>query len=419
MNVLYLVKQFPSLSQTFVLNEVAELTRRGCGVYVMAAFDPRDGAAALDPRIASRVSYLEHDYAYPYAPSRKYSEEDVRERAAAALEADDELVRAKERRTLWDLVSRLEPDPDRARRGLLEGLAVLRFLRQRDIRHVHCDFAEDNVRLAWLVNRSAGVPFTFKMRAYDIFAEPPADLGLWASAAERVLTISEYNRAYICASLGLAADKVEVVRDGIRVDAIRPVDPYVHRPFKVLSASRLVEKKGFPDLIAACAILARRGIDLRCEIYGDGPMGDELARQVEAQALGSVVTLGGRRAHEELLRLMDGASVFVLPCLQARNGDRDGTPNVLMEAMARALPVVSTWMSGIPEIVEHGSDGLLVAPGDPQSLAAAIERIHADRELAERLRGRARARAERLFRIERTAEEFLALAASWAPAASR
>jgi colanic acid/amylovoran biosynthesis glycosyltransferase len=417
-NVLYLVKQFPSLSQTFVLSEVAELTRRGCRVFVRAALDPADGVVAVPPEIAARTSYLSYDYCYAYARAGGRGDDAVRDEVEPARTTPDALVSLEERRRLWDVALGAEPEEGRARRGFLEALALLRLARQEDVRHVHCDFAEDNVRLAWLVQQAAGLPFTFKMRAYDIFAEPAADLPRWAAAAERVLTISDYNRDHICRTFGLPPDKVAVVRDGIALERIPPVERYAHRPLRIVTAGRLVEKKGTAVLVEACASLRRRGVDFRCDIYGEGPLRDALRGQVEALGLRGLVRLEGARPHDELLRLLETASVFVLPCVVAAGGDRDGTPNVLMEAMARALPVVSTRVSGIPEVVDHGSDGLLVPPGDAESLAAAIARIDADPALADGLRLRARSKAERAFRIERNADEFLALVAPLAPAAS-
>jgi glycosyltransferase involved in cell wall biosynthesis len=410
MNVLYLVKQFPSLSQTFVAGELRELARRGGGAWVMAALDPADGGEAGDD-LAARTAYLEHDYAYAYAARGRYDDDAIERRAAEALDSEDRLVTRGERARLRDEAAGYEGEGPRARRAFLEALAVVRFARAREVQHLHCDFAEDNVRLAYLVHRAVGMPFTFKMRAYDVFAEPQADLRLWATAAERVLTISEYNRRHLVETLGLPEEKVVVVRDGIRLDAISPVSEYRHRPFRIASAGRLVEKKGLAVLLDACARLAARGVPFEAAVYGDGPEREALAAQAARLGLEGRLTLAGSRPQAELLEQLRAASVFVLPCVRARNGDRDGTPNVLMEAMALALPVVSTRLSGIPELVADGEDGLLVEPGDAGALADAIERLHADRVLGEGLRLRARRTAEARFGIERTVDGFLAAAA--------
>jgi glycosyltransferase involved in cell wall biosynthesis len=410
-NVLYLVKHFPCLSQTFVANEVAELTRRGCSVHVASALDLHEELVELPPRIASRVVHLEYDYLYRYAATGRHSD--------AAVAAQVEQLRAapepgarEEQQRIFDVVARQEPDEALRRRGFLEATALLRLVRRESIERIHCDFAEDNVKLAYVLNQAAGIPFTFKMRAYDVFAEPQPELRTWARAAQRVFTISRYNQEYLEGALGIPHEAISVVCDGVDLAGLRPVERYCHRPFVIVSASRLVEKKGYPVLLEACRLLRARGLELRCEIYGDGPLLERLRRLVEQHQLREVVRLQGRRSHAGILDAMGAASVFVLPCVVAANGDRDATPNVLMEAMAREIPVISSRLSGIPEIVEDGKSGLLVEPGDPEALARAIERVAADRGLADALRRAGRRRVESRFTVERTVDGFLGVGAA-------
>jgi glycosyltransferase involved in cell wall biosynthesis len=367
-NILYLVKHFPSLSQTFVLNEVRALMARGCQVHVVSAIDLHE-PVALDPELAARVFYLRHGSLYRYG-------------AAAGPDADEaELLR----RDLSD---------------------VLGLVARHGIAHLHCDFAEDNVRLAGAVRNATGIPFTFKMRAYDIFAEPLHDLAQRAAAASRVFTISEYNREYICSTWNLAREHVSVIYDGVDVDQTTPVADYQRDPFRIVSVGRLVEKKGFAVLLEACARLNGRR-PCRCEIVGDGPLRASLEDRAAALGLDSVVTFHGRRTHAEVLAALSSASVAALACVQAANGDRDATPNVLLEAMATGIPVVSTRLSGIPEMIRDDVDGLLVPAGDPEALADALERLAGDAALADRLRRAGRETVATRFTIERTAHEFL------------
>lgn len=409
MNILYLVKHFPCLSQTFVLNEVTALTARGARVYVVSAMRT-DDRIDLDPAIAARVVYLEHGYLYRYgARSDTRDDEALDRKVSDALAPDGSSVPTALRHRLWKTLCECESDPLMRQRGFLDALSVVALAQAEGISHIHCDFAEDNVKLAYILHLATGLPFTFKMRAYDIFAEPQADLSTWAAAAMSVLTISQYNRAYICERWVIPSDKVTVIYDGIRLEQVPPVPRYEHRPFRIVSAARLVEKKGFPVLLQACRILRAQlpQLPLTCEIFGDGPMLVSLQAQRAELALDDVVTLHGGRSHAEVLAALESASVFVLPCLIAPNGDRDGTPNSLLEAMARGIPVISTRLSGIPEIVEDGVDGLLVPPNDPHALAQAIASIAADRVLAENLRQTAQRKVTTRFRIERTVDEFM------------
>src|SRR5687768_7389832 len=200
---------------------------RGCEVHVASAIDLHE-PIRLDPELAARVFYLRHGSLYRYgAPGG----------GSPAADAAD----------------------------------VLALVERHGITHLHCDFAEDNVTLAGAVHESTGIPFTFKMRAYDIYAEPLHDLARWAAAAARVFTICEYNRDYICRTWNLRRDAVSVVYDGIDPAQIPPIDQYNHHPLRIVSVGRLVEKKGFPVLLDACRLLAGRRA-LRCDIFGDGPM---------------------------------------------------------------------------------------------------------------------------------------------------
>ena len=406
MDILYLVKHFPCLSQTFVLNEVAALADRGCAVHVVSAIDLKQ-PIDLDPAIASRVMYLRHGYLYRYeALADPRADDDYARTAAQALAAGAHPVPLGDRRRLWSMLGDCETDAGLRARGFLDALDVVSLVRLRAITHVHCDFAEDNVGLAYIVSQVTGVPFTFKMRAYDIFAEPQRDLQKWAAAAARVFTISRYNRDYICRRWGVVPGKVVVIYDGVSLEQTRPIARYAHRPFRIVSVGRLVEKKGFAILLDACRLLKDRTA-FQCDIFGDGPLMASLAAKVSELGLDANVTLNGSCPHTEVLAALESASVFALACVQADNGDRDGTPNSLLEAMARGIPVVSTQLSGIPEMIQDGVDGLLVPPNDARALADAIARIYTDGELAESIRLKGQRTIRTRFTIDRTVDGFL------------
>jgi len=173
--------------------------------------------------------------------------------------------------------------------------------------------------------------------------------------------------------------------------------------------ARLVEKKGLGDVIRAADILRRRGRGFQVEIIGSGPQRQVLEHQVTRLGLNDRVRLVGAQSHDMVCRAYQRASIFVLPCVVAGDGDRDGIPNVLLEAMGSGIPVVSTPVSGIPELIESERDGLLVPPNDPASLADALDRLLTSAELRERLGRAARAEIEAHFSIDRSSTQLLAL----------
>jgi glycosyltransferase involved in cell wall biosynthesis len=176
----------------------------------------------------------------------------------------------------------------------------------------------------------------------------------------------------------------------------------------ILSVGRLIEKKGLGDLLAAVAIL-RRGRRFRVEIIGSGPLQPALEADVKRRGLEDVVTFRGALPQEEVRRAYQRATIFALPCVVTAQGDRDGMPTVLLEAMASGVPVVSTAVSGIPELIAAGHDGLLVAPHDPGTLADALGLLLADAQLRDRLAQAARNKIDTQFAIERSAQQLLTL----------
>jgi glycosyltransferase involved in cell wall biosynthesis len=212
-----------------------------------------------------------------------------------------------------------------------------------------------------------------------------------------VVTCVGANRAYLEPMLGSGSgDRLRVVHHGTDISYFNP-RARAPQPGSIVSVGRLVPKKGYADLVRALELLALRGVGFRCEIFGDGPLRETLEAQVRAAGLVGRVTFAGSRVQPEIGDAYQRATVFVLAPVVTGDGDRDGIPNVLVEAMASQVPVVSTTVSGIPELIDDGVDGLLVPPSDPPSLADAIRRVLADPELAVSLGLAARRKVEREF----------------------
>jgi glycosyltransferase involved in cell wall biosynthesis len=252
-----------------------------------------------------------------------------------------------------------------------------------------------------LASMLTGVPFSFSAHARDIYNNAsPQLLREKIARAELITTCTRANAEYLGAlAPPLPQDKIVVAYHGVNIEKFayaQPADSPGVIP-TILTAARLVEKKGLDDLLRACALLRGKGVSFRCIVIGEGPERRRLELQRRALGLDGVVDLPGACVQEELVARYRAATVFVLPCKVLPNGDRDGIPNVIAEAMASGVPVVSTKVSGVPELIESGTSGLLVPPGNTTELSSAIELLLRDADLRARLARNARARVEADF----------------------
>jgi glycosyltransferase involved in cell wall biosynthesis len=182
----------------------------------------------------------------------------------------------------------------------------------------------------------------------------------------------------------------------------------------IVAIGRLIAKKGFANLIRACALLVERGRSFQCEIFGEGSLENQLRGQIEQLGLKELVQLPGAKPQHELRERLAAANVFALPSVPEAEGGMDNLPTVIMEAMATGLPVVSTRIGGIPEMVIDDETGFLVEPGNVVALADAIEKVTNDRSLGQKLGQAGHERVQRLFSIEKNVRELCALICSGA-----
>jgi glycosyltransferase involved in cell wall biosynthesis len=264
---------------------------------------------------------------------------------------------------------------------------------------VHAHFAHDPALVALLARRLTGSTFSFTAHARDLYQIPVAALRGRLREASAVVTCCRANLEHIVGVAGGIGPPVELIYHGVDLERFRPAGVRPERPVPlVVSVGRLVEKKGFDDLLRALALLVERGVEFGCEIYGDGPCRDRLEALRDTLGLGEVVRFLGQRTQVELLRVYREADVFALTPRLTEDGDRDGVPNVLVEAMACGIPVVSTAVGGVAELVDHGHDGLLATAGDSAAIAAHLTTLLGDTRLRRRLGDAAAASARRFDR---------------------
>jgi len=382
----YVLKMFPRLSETFILNELLELERQGAELSVFSLLHPSDGR--FHGRLAQlrlTAEYLPADTADALWKSVRALPEELAVPFDRWQEAADFLRRYSIRRDL---------------ELLLRAVKIAARVRELKLRHLHAHFATVATQMAALVGMLADVPFSFTAHAKDIF-RTTVNRALFAELAERaafVITVSDFNREFILEHTpGVRPDSLHRLYNGIDLSFFEP--PATRRPRErphIVSVGRLVPKKGFDHLLRALRICKSDGMPFRATIVGDGEERERLMALRDELDLEDDVTLTGGLAQERVRELLNDATMMALACVPDQDGNMDALPTVLLEALSHDVPVVSTRLTGIPEIV--GEDGgLLVDPGDDEGLARAI------RTLAERIRsgrqavGCCRDRAARLF----------------------
>jgi glycosyltransferase involved in cell wall biosynthesis len=244
---------------------------------------------------------------------------------------------------------------------------------------LHAHFAHDPTLIAYLVHSIAGIPFSFTAHARDLYQVPEQALLDRIHQARAVITCCRANLEYLHRVAPSQESKFSLIYHGVNLKEFQPVSnpgasPISEYPL-ILSIGRLVEKKGFQDLLQALLLVKRSGARFQCAIYGDGPLCQPLQEWIDAHDLAGEVTLHGDRPQQELIPAFQNATLFVLTPFQTEDGDRDGIPNVLVESMAVGVPVITTAVAGIPELVEHNQNGLLYQPHDVEGISSGITEL--------------------------------------------
>jgi len=286
------------------------------------------------------------------------------------------------------------------------------FFTRKGVDHVHVHFANRAAHTALFLKEISGIPFSVTAHGQDFMKDLGSDdlLREICAAAEFVAAETDYSRGLLCERCPDSAAKIHRVYNGIDLEHLpTPAQGTTNPMPRIISVGRLVAFKGFEHLIDACAELARRGFDFVCDIIGDGPLRDRLGAKIDMLNLSSRFNLLGSLPQRAVLEKIQAADIFALASVIDAQGASDVFPTVILEAMASALPVVSSRLAGIPELVMHGQTGILVSPSDTTALTQALEQLLRDAELRLRYGRAGRARIEQHFRIEHTVMPLLKL----------
>ncbi len=394
--VCYLTKRFPRLSETFILDEILGLESEGVPLRLFAIAHPAERhvqtrvANVVSPvkylrRGTGRAAVLSDNTRFVFAHIALLLRHPLRWLAVVG----HVVISRRHRSTL---------------RHLLEAGLMAKEMDRVGATHIHAAFAHGPATIAHFVSMLTGRTFSFAAHAKDLYLSSPDILTVKASAAEFVLVCShsasdELRRIVhsqqppdfegrrpniVYAPHGVDTTRFQPAGNALRDEASRP------RRLRILAVGRLVPKKGYSTLLEALRILRDQGEDFECRVVGGGDLRDCLVAQASVLELSSHVSFMGSLTQDQIIAEYHQADVFVQASVITSDGDRDGIPNVVLEAMASGLAVVASSVAGIPEVIDHRTTGLLVPPADPAALAEAIRELAADPETRARLSSAAR-----------------------------
>lgn len=392
----YVFERFPTFTQTFCVREILELERIGVKPIIFSIHNTSDETVRhYPPDLLKRVHFL--------PPEEELIKEVLALKDANLLPQSVVLTLRQ-----WGM----KPDKNR----VYEAAWIGHKLRELapDVRHAHSHFAGVGARACWWLRKFYGLSFSFTAHANDIFCRQcecfPCNANL-ARDASLIVTVSDYTARDLRTRFSDAASRVQRVYNGLDLQPFITARAKADRSRAaggILSVGRLIEKKGYDDLIAACAILRDRGLKFRCRIVGEGPLEEDLKSQISTLKLGDRVELTGPLPMDEITRLLaEETQVFALACKTEHDGGKDNLPTVLMEAMAASVPCVSTKLAGVPEMVVDGVTGLLCDEQQPAAFADNLAKLLQDTALCEKMGTAGLAHAKRHFAKEVTSIRLL------------
>jgi colanic acid/amylovoran biosynthesis glycosyltransferase len=401
LKVAYYLSRFPWLSQTFIFREMALLREKGVDVQIFSILPPPP-ATTMHQQVQELMPFAHYS---PFLFSVRL----IQAQFTFLFRSPNKFFRA-----LWRVIWQTWPEPATCIKALAlfpKSVYFAKQLEEMKVDHVHAHFVWLNGVSAQVAADLIGIPCSLHAHAWDIFQRNPECVRRQVELATCIVTVSEYHRQFL-ANLcpHRRPQDFRIVHYGLDPQEFTPAPvPSDGQTMQIISVGRLVEKKGFKYLIDACAWLADKGYSIRCLIVGEGPLRPALQAQIESLGLQDRVFLLGARRISDVLELYRQSNIFALECVVAKCGDRDGMPNVLLEAMAMQVPVITTPVTGNPELVVDEKTGLMVPERDAEALGRAIERLINDPLLRARLGEQGRQTVLAGFDIRQTAGQLAAI----------
>ena len=364
--VLYVVSRFPSLTTTFTAYEMSTIQQAGVDVHVATVWPPEkdNEPQTVERQFIDKICDL------------RLSNPAIWLRSIQQILLNPQifiiifLLFVGHLTSIYALLKLLVSLP--------KGLYLGYWVKKHGFQHIHAHFLSSPATVALIASRISRVPYTVTIHAFDIFATAPsernASIPLKCEKAAACIVISNFNLDYMRKTWPKIGGRFELIYNGIDIDLFANDTNHVADPneFHILSNGRLVYKKGHRFLIEAVAKLRNQNRNVKLQIIGGGPLESELHEIASRLDIKEHVTFTGKMLQEEIIQQYRASDMFVLACAISPDGDMDGLPVVLVEALAMEIPTVSTQVSGVPEIVQDTVTGLCVPPHDSQALADAM-----------------------------------------------
>ena len=399
--VIYVTGSLPSLTSTFIYREIIALERLGVSVSIVSMNTPPDEEISSDIRsFITRTIYLDQ---IGFGTKLLGMARTLAVHPIPSLHTLKSFLRSVPRKGLRDWA--------RLSYHFIEGAFLCAKLRGDPATHIHAHFVAGPSSIAMYLGGFSGIPFSFTMHGSLIYKDP-IGLSEKLRTCKLAVSISEYHAGYVIRTYGEEyRKKIHIVRCGLLMEQFPQPQPRPaeDRPLRILAVGRLIEVKGFDYLLRACAEFKTKGGEFSCTIVGDGPQMGSLTALSEELGIANQVSFEGAKRQEELGQYFASADVFCLPCVIGSDGSMDGIPVVLMEAMAWQLPVITSRVAGIPELVDHLQTGILVEPKDFKAICAGFEYLRDERNDITKLGEAGRSKVSEEFNQAISAERLATL----------
>jgi len=386
MHILYILDRYSNQTETFIRNEIEALSQSGKVTVGIISLSSKK--KCHNTKYDYEVEYTKWNSINSYFNVLKYifskRKSIFRKTTIKCIQFNSFMGSLKQSKKLY------------------QAFYINEIIIRKEIHHIHAHFATYPTDIAMLVADIFKVPFSFTAHAHDIYTQPNNLLLKKIEQARFVVTCTTYNTKYlmsICSNDEMK-NKIHCIYHGVDIRKWRfnPATACIkEKTIKLLSVARLVEKKGLVDLINAIELLAQNNYLVSCTIVGDGPLKGKLNALIRKKKIEKNIIIRDPQSQDKIIEHFYQNDIFILPSIIASNGDRDGLPNVLLEASATGIPIITTSTSAIPELIQHEKTGILVPAKNPEAIANAIIKLSSSTQFIHEITVNGRKKVEKDF----------------------